>query len=241
MGGLLFFDVGGHLGQTLEEVLKPEYAFDRVHCFEPLAESADRIAERFPGRIKSGHLVLHRVALSDRNGEATIFGDNSEGGATLFGDKRALSGAGTRTLVQLRRATDAVTELVGDGDRAVMKLNCEGAEGAILTDLAESRAIHRLARIMVDFDLRKIPGMDGEEARVMAAVGEAGYDGLMLADDVMRGPDHQARIRNWLAMVHRDLPVASDPALFEGLGRRVPLHWRLHRRWRHWRKRRRAE
>lgn len=32
----IFLDVGAHDGQTLAEVLKPEYRFDRVYAFEPM-------------------------------------------------------------------------------------------------------------------------------------------------------------------------------------------------------------
>ena len=31
----IFLDIGAHTGETLNEVLKEKYAFDRVICFEP--------------------------------------------------------------------------------------------------------------------------------------------------------------------------------------------------------------
>ena len=31
----VFLDVGGHVGETLAEVVKPRWAFDRIWTFEP--------------------------------------------------------------------------------------------------------------------------------------------------------------------------------------------------------------
>ena len=31
----IFIDIGAHIGQTLHEVSKEKYAFDKIVCFEP--------------------------------------------------------------------------------------------------------------------------------------------------------------------------------------------------------------
>lgn len=49
-----------------------------------------------------------------------------------------------------------------------MKLNCEGGEILILRDLIQSRQIHTLNSIYIDFDSRKIPSQQQEETNILA-------------------------------------------------------------------------
>ena len=39
----IFLDIGSHIGQTLHEVTKEKYAFDKIVCFEPSSFCLDKL------------------------------------------------------------------------------------------------------------------------------------------------------------------------------------------------------
>ena len=43
----IFLDIGSHIGQTLQEVTKEKYAFDKIVCFEPSSFCLDKL-KKFP-------------------------------------------------------------------------------------------------------------------------------------------------------------------------------------------------
>ena len=219
----VFLDVGGHLGQTLDEVLSDGYAFDHIHCFEPMSRFADRLDNVYGDHVDAGRLSVHNFGLARRTGELTLFGANEGGGASVFEAKGDRVADSERTTVRMVRASDFFQHQLAEEDRIVMKLNCEGSEGDILLDLAESGLIHRIADVMIDFDLFKVRGRRHEPYEVLRKLREVGFEDYHLALDAMVGPTHQDRIRNWLSYVDRKIPLANDPQLFDGLPRRRRL------------------
>ena len=79
----LFLDVGGHYGELAEVALERDLAFDAVHTFEPDPECVARMQRAFAPAIEAGRLILHPVALGGEDGEITLSGDNSGGGASV--------------------------------------------------------------------------------------------------------------------------------------------------------------
>ena len=54
---------------------------------------------------------------------------------------------------------------------------------------------------MLDFDIRRVPGMEHTEGQLMGRMAEIGFDRFSLCDNVMVGNTHQRRIRNWLSTI----------------------------------------
>ena len=229
---LVFLDIGGHLGQTLDEVLSECYAFDRVHTFEPMARFADRLSEVYQPHVDEGLLRVHSFGLSKRNACVTLFGDNDGGGASVHATKDDVGDAQT-TQVQMVRATEFFEDHLSEEDRVIVKLNCEGAEGDILIDLIESGRIHWVTNAMIDFDLFKVKGRRHEPFHIMRRLRDVGFDDYHLAIDAMVGPTHADRIRNWLAHVDQQTPVARTPETFAGLPRKRALFKRALRAAKH--------
>ena len=99
----IFLDVGTHEGQTLEEVTKPRWEFDKVVGFEPM-EPQRRIAEdAFPS------VAVMPFGLSDKTGMGTLYGDNSHMEASVFATHRDADPSIT---------TDALIDLVAWASRA---------------------------------------------------------------------------------------------------------------------------
>ncbi len=51
---------------------------------------------------------------------------------------------------------------------------------------------------MIDFDIRKVPGLEHHEQKIIERMKRVGFNKYSLCDHVMIGTTHQNRIRNWL-------------------------------------------
>lgn len=196
MARVIFLDVGGHLGQTLEEVLKPLYHFDLVYCFEPFAPHADVIKERF----SSPQLRLMEFGLSNVTGPLEFHSNGSDDiGASLKRREGEVPAIITRC--EFVSASEFFRDHIVDGDTVVMKLNCEGSECDILNDLMDSGEVRKISNVMIDFDVRKYAHLVDEERKLLNRMREIGFSNYLLCDNVMRGKTHQKRIANWLRKI----------------------------------------
>jgi FkbM family methyltransferase len=209
----VFLDIGAHWGETLEEVLSPVWRFDIVYAFEPDPEAVAILRKKFADDLASGKLVLIPAALSNRDGEADLFGGNDGGGASLYAEKTNIDAAKHAT-VQLIASSAFFREHLSGDDLILAKLNCEGGEVDILQDLAKSGEIQKIARMVVDFDIRKVRGKRGLARATIDAMRAAGFDRFLLSENVMIGADARARTRNAIAHMPEALPLCEDaPAL----------------------------
>lgn len=190
---MIFIDVGGYEGQTLDEVIKPRWGFSKIYCLEPMPRQFEVLTQKYSDLE---NVVLLEYGLSDLTGPAIIYGDNSLMEASLYADKRDANSS-FETVCQFVAASEFVKSLDTD-DEIIMKLNCEGAETIILQNLIETGIIWDLDNIMIDFDVRKIPSMAWSEAHIMAELKRIGFTKYSLCDEVMHGVTHQDRIANWL-------------------------------------------
>lgn len=189
----VFLDVGGHEGQTLEEVLKPKYDWDWIHCFEPMLEQYMYLVEHF----QDERLQIHNYGLADFSGKANLYGSNDIMEASLYPDKNDAD----ETIVtecNFVEVSEIFEWYLASNDICVMKLNCEGGEIPILNNLIDTGHIWNVTNVMIDFDIRKVSGMEHEEQKILDRMKAIGFDHYSLCDDVMVGPTHQDRIANWL-------------------------------------------
>ena len=193
----LFLDIGAHWGETLEEVLSARWRFDHIFAFEPDEEACGKIKTKFDAALASKKLTLVEAGLSNQTAEATLYGDNAGGGASLFSKKKGID-AKTRRKIDLQQASEFFAQHVSRTDLCIAKLNCEGAEVAILEDLLASGEVFKLDAIMIDFDIAKVRGMGGEARRLRRSLLSAGFSDFQMCDDVMIGETHAGRIANWL-------------------------------------------
>jgi FkbM family methyltransferase len=191
----LFLDVGGHYGETAKVVLGHDLAFDAVHTFEPDPECVAWMQREFAAVIEAGRLILHPVALGGEDGEATLFGDNSGGGASIVA---GMLRDDTRAIRVKKIDVARFLETQADEDDAIfVKLNCEGAEVEILDRLLQSARIGAIRSIMADFDIVKASGGYFQKRRILRLYRAKALP-IALSENVMvgRGAD---RMRNWLA------------------------------------------
>jgi FkbM family methyltransferase len=187
---VIFLDVGGHRGQTLEEVLKHKFTW--VHCFEPMPAEYAYLQETY-GHLSK--LTLHNFGLAESTGQRNVYGTNAGMEASLFADK-VDADAGTVTVCEFVEASEFFRTNLGGS--AIVKLNCEGSETLILNNLIDSGEIWKIVEVMIDFDVRKIPKMKKEEKRTLDRLRAMKFDRFVLSEKVMIGETHQDRIANWL-------------------------------------------
>lgn len=197
----IFLDVGAHDGQTLDEVLRPEYGFDVVYAFEPMRAQYENLVTRF----SDSRLVICEFGLAGVTGSLPIFGTNDEMEASLYAAKADVD-ASIYRFCQFVQASAWFRQVIPEDATVVVKLNCEGAECEIIDDLIDSGEIWKITTAAVDFDVRKIPGMEHREFEIVGRLRAIGVDYVVdagLAYGTALGaelPDatHQDRIRFWL-------------------------------------------
>jgi len=189
---LIFIDVGGYEGQTLDEVIKPHWGFDKIYCLEPMPRQFEVLTQKY-SHLENVELLEY--GLSDQTGFALIYGDNSIMEASMYDEKRDVNSS-FETMCQFVEASEFVNKLFED--KIIMKLNCEGAEYVILQNLIDTGSIWRLENVMIDFDVRKVPGMEWTEKHILGELKRIGFTRYSLCDDVMKGITHQDRIASWL-------------------------------------------
>ncbi|MEO1778132.1 MAG: FkbM family methyltransferase, partial [Pseudomonadota bacterium] len=193
----IFLDVGGHFGQTLEEVLKPLYQFDVIYCFEPFPPCFEILQDTFD----DPRLTLLPYGLSNVTGSLTF---HSNGAGDMGSSVKAHDGDQKSIVTECPfvEASAFFRDHIRDDDLVVMKLNCEGSECDIMNDLIDSGEASKIGNVMIDFDVRKYPNHTHEEPALKARMAETGFTNFSLCEEVMRGGrGHQGRIANWLRSI----------------------------------------
>lgn len=180
----IFIDVGGHHGETLDELFSLPHRFDVVYCLEPQAQCFSCLENKFAEQITAGKLSLHNFGLADFDGESVLYGgENCSYGASLFADKIDID-SGQTEKCRFVKASAFVGSIARGNGVAVMKLNCEGGEALILRDLMKDGALHMLNSIYVDFDIRKIPSQSDEEEKIIAEMQALHYKNYMTRNEL---------------------------------------------------------
>jgi FkbM family methyltransferase len=184
-----FVDIGSHRGQTLEEVVKPRWGFDRIHAIEPMPREFAVIEERFGDQPA---VRFHAIALGYMTGDAFMYGTNEQLEASFYSHKTDVD-ASVRTTVHCVDASEWFGEHA-EGDLYV-NLNAEGAEFPILESLLWTGEIKRITAMQLSWDMKKVPGLAGHIPMLAARLNHAG---VTWTADYADLPTHQEQIAAWL-------------------------------------------
>ena len=195
--GAVFLDVGGHTGQTVDEVARPKYGFRTIFSFEPMPLQYRHLLRAY--RTYENVQVMD-YGLGDSTRTTTVYGANEICESSIYADKNDVSTL-RQTECAIVDASNWFQRNIDNEDTVIMKINAEGSEIPIMNNLIDSGEIHKIDNVMLDFDCRKIPGMAHCEGELIARMASIGFDRYSLCDDVMRGATHQNRIGNWLSTI----------------------------------------
>jgi FkbM family methyltransferase len=193
-GKKIFLDIGGHDGQTLNEIASGRYDFDEIYCFEPMPTEYNILVDRF----KDNNVKICNFGLLDKTEERNIYGTNRDMGASIYQEKYDLDNKFQQTLCSFIEASIFFKNNISENDLVTVKLNCEGSEILILNNLLESNEIFKIDNAMIDFDIRKVIGHQHEAQLLLNSFNEKGFKNYCLENDVMIGDTHENRIANWL-------------------------------------------
>jgi FkbM family methyltransferase len=136
-------DGGSNIGMSVL-FFKALYPDARVLAFEP-AHPAHRLLQRNIEQNGLGGVETQRAALGRQTGEVQFFED-PEDPSTFRMSTRPERIKGTASSVPQYRLSEFL-----DADVDLLKLDVEGAEDNILTDLVESGAISRIGQLVVEY------------------------------------------------------------------------------------------
>ena len=186
----VFLDVGAHTGQTVDVVLDPIFAFDRVVCFEPARASQTVLA-----RIADPRVRVEPFGLWNTTCEREIF-EPGRKGASIFADKNRID-ARVREVCRLVRAADWFREHLTTEDAVFLKLNCEGCECDIVEDLLDSGEFRKVASALIFLDVEKIPSQAHRAEELRQRLRQEGHVRHHFAGEFPAG-SHRRRIHAWL-------------------------------------------
>ncbi len=154
-----FFDVGANVGQTFDQFLCQTNVYDgwTVWCFEPsprhhaaLLEKSQQMRDRFVVKVCP-------FGLSDRSAIIRFFekddamGDSFEERLSGLRQTNNLS-KGYEIMAPVFSICDFIKNMTKDNDLIHLKIDAEGAEYAILSDLSRSDNLRsRVKKLWVEF------------------------------------------------------------------------------------------
>jgi FkbM family methyltransferase len=162
------FDIGAHVGETATEYLQA-FPEAQVHSFEPHPNSFSCLA-----RIKADRLFPHRLAMSDRRGEAEFFVRSD-----VVDPTEAVAASMNNSLVQERQfglvegnysksikvecdTIDHFCRSHGIETIDLLKIDVEGHEAAVLDGAADVLASGKVRFAFVEYEtILPIPGASG--------------------------------------------------------------------------------
>ena len=201
----IFIDIGSHIGETLQEVTKTKYSFDKIYCFEPSIYCIDEL-QKFADQ--DSRIIICDFGLSKGNQDAELFQPGSLGGTIVKGGTPDLGKEHDQSFredrgvekIKLRDANEWFKENVSVDDLIVVKTNCEGSEVDILDSLIDGSFMDNIYSFLVTFDIREHKEFQYREIEVRKRLKEQKIKNFCFSDDVMVGFTHEERIANWLQL-----------------------------------------
>jgi FkbM family methyltransferase len=160
---MIFMDVGAHKGETLR--LLGDCAFERIIAFEPAPSCWPELEQ---AAAEVGAEVVH-AGLLDRVVSLPLLYAGSSA-ASVYPDKRfypVYCVGGKTAMCDFLRASDWLRDNVPALRSVMLKLNCEGAEVAILEDLLTTGEIDKIQSIALDWDCEKVASLHGKSKELV--------------------------------------------------------------------------
>ncbi len=214
-GRRVFLDVGGHMGETLAEVIKPRWRFDRIWSFEPVAGCVVVLESLADARV-----TVVPAGWWSANTEMVL---NNPG--ALNASIEPIDGATTSERCRFIDGATWMAENIAESDQVWMKMNIEASEIEVLDRLLSTGEISKVDHLVVHFDV-EWHGRYADAAVMRRRLDDAGVS-WSEAKRVMFGRTRGAKTATWLATTQGERARPWLAMLEHQARRRV---WRV-RRW----------
>ena len=188
----IFIDIGGHKGHSVLAALDPIFSFDKIYSFEPNANLAAEIR-----KIKDPRLTVICAGLGDRFEKAILYRSGTLSGS-FFQDGPEFGGTGRQEVATVLKSGEILPALIPSGSFVRIKLNCEGAEIAILQNLIDLGCADLAMWALIDFDAEKIPSLKGKAATIEQALRSLGISWLVPSECQRGMITNYGGVRNYL-------------------------------------------
>jgi FkbM family methyltransferase len=216
-GRKVFLDVGGHTGETLAEVMRARWSFDRIWSFEPVPSCVEVLRAMADERVE-----VVAAGWWSANEQKDLWNPGGLNASVQY------EGDGPTLTCDFIDAADWLTEHISPDDEVWAKLNIEGAEVAVLDHLLDQECIGLIDHLLVHFDI-EWTGEKDEANRLRSRLDGSGIQ-WDEAGRVMFGRDRAAKTASWLDWsITRSRRRLWTRALEH---RARALAWRLRKRWR---------
>jgi len=205
----IFLDIGAHLGETLKEVSKEKYAFDRIICFEP-SKSCIETLEIFAAN--DPRVEVLQIGLSNITGIEKLYNSGELNGSIFAEDNSEDMNSESISLVD---ASTWYSKNISPDDFVVIKTNCEGSEVNIVDSFLNGNTFNHFYSLLITFDIRDYPSLAHQEVEIRKRLKATNFVNFCFSDDIMIGPTHEKRIENWLTSFGIDMPQKSQRDLRE--------------------------
>jgi FkbM family methyltransferase len=181
-----------------------------VISVEPDPEMVAALTRRFQREIDAGRYEIAPVGLSDKTGEALLYGDNSGGGASVVPTKGDIDKSIARKIDLIDWTTFCARYDLGEA-KLFVKINCEGAEIEIIDSIIAANT-GNIVSMVVDFDIIKAPFGGWKKWSAIRRMKHAGLS-FHLSEDVFVKHGARNHFENWLFSCEqfRDPPVPLQP------------------------------
>jgi FkbM family methyltransferase len=140
----VIFDCGSNIGMSIL-FFKKLYPNARIVAFEPDPSTFETLRHN----VDENHLSnvdLHQIALSDRSGTIELFRDVSPQSSSLVMSTLRQRHNGPGVTVPARRLSDFISSEID-----LLKLDIEGAEDAVMGDLASTGKLRQIKRLHLEY------------------------------------------------------------------------------------------
>ena len=188
----IFLDIGANEGQTLNEVIKKEYAFDKIICFEP---SKIFLIKLNKFALSDKRIQICNFGLSNKNEEVKLFEAGTLSGSIF---KREDIDKSNSEIIKLVDTQEWFNKNIKSDDLVFVKINCEGSEVDILDSLIEGGGINNIYSVLITFDIREFEKLQHKEIEIRRRLKDKKLTNYCFSDHMMIGNTHEKRIKNWL-------------------------------------------
>jgi FkbM family methyltransferase len=192
----IFIDVGTYKGETLIVAMEKQHGFDKLYCFEPTPKYCERIR-----KIADDRVEIFEGGMWNKTRIKRFYNPGSLG-ASLFKEKNGDKYGYLE--IQVVSASEWFKKNIKKKDQVYLKLNCEGAEWAILDDLIKSGEYKKIKVLMVDLDIRKIPSQKHLFQETKDRIKTLGIPKVYFADEYGR-VNHEQFTHYWLTETNENI------------------------------------
>lgn len=181
----LIFDCGANIGLSVL-YFKRRFPQARVIAFEPEAANFELLGHNIVANNFAGDVMAHKVALGREERTAEIFTEPDVAGSVLG----TLTAAETISRPQLTVAQPVKVERLSshiDSPVNLLKLDIEGSEGEVLTELKESGKIDLVDRIVLEYHHHLIDS-NLRLPQILTLLEDAGFDYQLATPDAVGVP-----------------------------------------------------